>query len=104
MRNLETSLKNRKEEMANNKMLYYKSTRPPKWPFNVVVKKHGSRTILYITYGGGRKSGGGAWSENLNNVHPRTMSMIEDYLGEKTVKEIMNLLKPKRKSNPKPKA
>lgn len=76
--------------MASNdtKFIYSKKTVPPVHPFQVVIKEHNKRKVLYITYGGGRKSGGGAWSENLNNVNPRTINMINDYLGEKCIEDI----------------
>ena len=61
---------------SNNKFLYSKKTHPPKHPFQVVIKDHKGRKVLYVTYGGGRKLGGGAWSENLNNINPRTINMI----------------------------
>ena len=85
--------------MAKSQMLFYKATRPPEWPFNVVVKRHGNKTIIYITYGGGRKTGGGAWSENLANVHPRTMNMVKDYFDQDTVDNIMALLNTDKRRN-----
>lgn len=70
------------------KFLYSRKTSPPKHPFQVVVKDHDQRKVLYITYGGGRKNGGGAWSENLNNVNPRTLNMIYNYLGQRCISDI----------------
>jgi len=78
--------------MAKSKMLYSKRTKPPKYSFHIVVKQHYNKKILYITYGGGRKSGGGAWSENITNIHPRTLNMIEEYLGSKAVDDLKKLL------------
>ena len=77
---------------SKTKFLYSKKTHQPQWPFHVVVKQHYNKKILYISYGGGRKEGGGAWSENLNNVHPRTSNMIKDYLGQRTVDDLLALL------------
>ena len=94
--------------MGKSKMLFYKATKPPEWPFNVVVKRHGNKTIIYVTYGNGRNKGGGAWSENLANVHPRTLTMIADYFDQETVEDIKRLVnKPKsttrdRKKNSNP--
>ena len=83
--------------MAKSRLLYSKKTKSWDYSFHVVVKQHNNKKILYITYGGGRKNGGGAWSENLMNVHPRTMNMIKDYLGATTVEEIEGLLQPNQK-------
>ena len=80
--------------MANSKFLYSKKTKLPDFPFQVVVKDHGERRVLYVTYGGGKKTGGGSWSESLNNVHPRTMNMIRERLGEEIVLELEKLQKP----------
>lgn len=85
--------------MAKSKLLYSKKTKSWDYSFHVLVKEHGNKKILYITYGGGRKEGGGAWSENLANAHPRTMNMIKDYLGEKVVEEIEALLANRRKDD-----
>ena len=76
--------------MASNdtKFIYSKKTALPVHPFQVLIKEHNKRKVLYVTYGGGRKSGGGAWSENLNNVNPRTINMIYDYLGQKCIEDI----------------
>lgn len=81
--------------MAKNRLLFSKKTKSWDYSFHIVVKQHHNKKILYVTYGGGRKDGGGAWSENLTNVHPRTMNMIKDYLGEKTVEELNSLLQNK---------
>tara|TARA_B100001123_G_C15073975_1_gene932777 strand:+ start:100 stop:438 length:339 start_codon:yes stop_codon:yes gene_type:complete len=83
--------------MAKSRLLYSKKTKPWDYSFHVVVKQHHNKKIVYITYGGGRRFGGGAWSENLTNVHPRTMNMIKTYLGQKTVDEIEALLQQKTK-------
>tara|TARA_Y100001970_G_scaffold290232_1_gene423148 strand:+ start:2483 stop:2770 length:288 start_codon:yes stop_codon:yes gene_type:complete len=76
---------------SRNKFLYSKKTKSYQFPFHIVVKQHDRRKVLYITYGGGRKNGGGAWSENLDNVHPRTLNMIKDYLGQHVVDDLMDL-------------
>ena len=58
-------------------------SRPPNFPLSVVIKAHANRDIIYITYGGGRKTGGGTWSEDLRNINPRTMNMISKYFSPK---------------------
>tara|TARA_B100000131_G_scaffold319511_1_gene365563 strand:- start:2109 stop:2408 length:300 start_codon:yes stop_codon:yes gene_type:complete len=58
-------------------------SRPPKFPMSIVIKNHTNKDILYVTYGGGRKKGGGTWSEDLANINPRTMVMISNYFSKK---------------------
>jgi hypothetical protein len=77
--------------MTKKKFLYSRFTQSPLPPIHIVVKQHKNRRILYVTYRGGRKSGGGAWSENLANLHPRTLNMILEIFGEKTVEDLQKL-------------
>jgi len=81
--------------------LYSRFTRSPKHPFSVVVKDHATRIILYVTYGGGNKNGGGSWSEDMTRIHPRTLNMILSYFNDSVIEEL-ELIKEeamKRKSN-----
>jgi hypothetical protein len=68
----------------NKNYLFSAFTRPPRHPFSVVIKEHKTKDMLYVTYGRGRKHGGGSWSEDIRNIHPRTISMIENYFDQKT--------------------
>ena len=77
--------------MADPKHIYSRFTRSPKHPFSVVVKRNKARIILYVTYGGGRKKGGGSWSEDIKRVHPRTYNMIESYFGPNVVEQLKKI-------------
>jgi len=68
--------------------LYSRFTRSPKHPFSVVVKDHATRIILYVTYGGGKKNGGGSWSEDMTRIHPRTLNMILSYFNDSVIEEL----------------
>ena len=76
---------------SRNKLIYSKKSKSYQFPLHIVVKQHDRRRVLYVTYGGGKKSGGGAWSENLDNVHPRTLNMIKDHLGSHVIEDLINL-------------
>jgi hypothetical protein len=89
--------------MTKNKFLYTRSIKHRNIvPFHIVVKQHKNRRILYVTYRGGKKSGGGAWSENLSNVHPRTYSMILEIFGEKVIEDLKDLALPYKKRSYRP--
>tara|TARA_B100000427_G_scaffold251609_1_gene214850 strand:+ start:227 stop:523 length:297 start_codon:yes stop_codon:yes gene_type:complete len=67
-------------------------SRPPNFPLSIVIKNHTHKDILYVTYGGGRKKGGGTWSEDLSNVNPRTMIMISNYFNEKIFRKFEHVI------------
>ncbi len=68
-------------------------SRPPKFPLSVVIKSHTNKDIIYVTYGGGKKHGGGTWSEDLKNINPRTMNMISEYFSPKIYARLENVIK-----------
>ena len=63
--------------------LFSAFSKPPRHPLSVVIKSHRERDVIYITYGHGRKNGGGSWSEDLTKLNPRTMAMIKNYFPDK---------------------
>tara|TARA_B100000945_G_scaffold50995_1_gene36712 strand:+ start:101 stop:397 length:297 start_codon:yes stop_codon:yes gene_type:complete len=89
--------------MKNKKnYLFSAFSRPPKFPLSVVVKSHRDRDVIYVTYGNGRKNGGGSWSEDITNMNPRTLVMISKYLSPKvfqTLKYTINKAMKRRENN-----
>lgn len=77
----------------NSNLLFSQRSKASDFPFQVVVKQHFNKKTLYVTYGNGPKQGGGTWTENLYDIYPRTLVMIEERLGKDVVKELETLQK-----------
>ena len=79
------------------KLLFRMNCLMSQWVIFENIKQQKNRRVLYITYGRGRKYGGGAWSENIDKVHPSTYKMIRDHLGQPAVDELKKLMTTKQK-------
>jgi len=74
-----------------NQVLFNRKTKQSDFPFQIIVKQQYNQRVLYVSYGEDIRNGGGIWSEDLNNIHPRTVVMIEERLGKDTVSRLLSL-------------
>lgn len=73
-------------------LIYFKRSRPSDFPFSIAVKDCSGKKLLFVTYGEDIKGGkGGVWSETIGNIHPRTLAMIEERLGEDVVARLTQI-------------